>query len=103
MARRASTISTTSFKPRADSIHSPGYFGTSPSSAVTSVNGQIRPLHRTSSLSTYSSKHHNDNPYIDPDELFTQRTVAEVKSVQIQLRRVVFVIVLGVLECSNLQ
>jgi len=38
-------------------------------------------------LSTYSfPKHNNDNPYIDPDDLFAQRTVAEVKSVQMQLR-----------------
>jgi len=90
MARRASTISTTSltaFKTHADSILSPGYFDASPSSAVTSANGQVRPPLRTSSLSTYRfPKHNNDNPYIDPDDLFAQRTVAEVKSVQMQLR-----------------
>jgi len=90
MARRASTISTTSlaaFKTYADSVQSPGDFDALPSSAVTSANGQVQPPLRTSSLSTYSFlKHNDDNPYMDPDDLFTQRTVAEVKSVQMRLR-----------------
>lgn len=86
MARRASTISTTSladFKTHAGSVQSSGYFDALPSSTVTSANGQVRPPLRTSSLSTY--KHNDDNTYMDPDDLFTQRTVAEVKSVQMQL------------------
>ena len=48
-----------------------------------------QPPPRTASLSDNSvPKHEDDKQYMDPDELFTQKTISQVKSVQIQLRSV---------------
>jgi type VI protein secretion system component VasA len=94
MARRESIISTSSLpvpNSHVESLKSPTYIDPLPSTAI-SVS---RPL-RTSSLSTYSfPKSNNVTLHMDPDELFTQRTVGEVKSVQIQLRRVMMLVLLA--------
>jgi hypothetical protein len=92
MARRVPTISTTSltsFRSHVDSIQSPNYLPVSP---VTSANEQLQLPPRTS-ITTYSvPNHYDDDIYMDPDDLFTRYTVAEVKSVQKQLRRVMLVL-----------
>lgn len=84
MARRASTVSTTSLvssTARVESVQS-GYFDASTS--LTKVNGQGHPQSRSASGNL--PKYHQHDSRIDPDELFTQRTVVEVKAVQSQLR-----------------
>lgn len=91
MARRASAISINSFaplEPNVASIQSPSYLtGSTPN-----ASGRIK-LPLSLSVNTLP-KQYNDNAYVDPDELFTQRTVAEVKAVQIQLRLVIVVVAL---------
>lgn len=92
MARRASTISTNSLaplKPNVESIQSSSYL----SASTPNANSQMRLPPRASSLSgNIVPKQYNDNASLDPDELFTQRTVAEVKAVQLQLRQAVLLV-----------
>lgn len=88
MARRPSTGPAnylTPMKSNVEAIKSPSYL----SPLVVNTNGQIKLPPRTLSMSSNTiSKHYNDNASLDPDELFTQRTIAEVKAVQLQLRQV---------------
>ena len=82
MARRPSTVSTTSrvsSNVRIDSGPSDYFEG-----SLSNVNGRARLPSRTSPITL--AKYQTDDRRIDPDELFTQRTVAEVKAFQLQLR-----------------
>lgn len=87
MSRRAS--SSVSFQSHGDTTRSPTNMEASSSSIIKMANGGTQPPPRTSSLSINTvPRRQDDSPYMDPDELFTQRTVSEVKAVQIQLRSV---------------
>lgn len=92
MARRASTVSTTSlasFHPREDNVQSPKYQESLLSNKIVNGHGPPQLPPRTSSLSVNTVlKHQDDTPSIDPDQLFAQRTITEVKAVQVQLRQV---------------
>lgn len=82
MARRPSTISTTSLvssNARVESGPSDYFEG-----SLSNVNGRARLPSRTSPIKL--AKYQTDDRPIDPDELFTQCTVAEVKAFQLQLR-----------------
>ncbi|KAF7979429.1 hypothetical protein HWV62_42566 [Athelia sp. TMB] len=82
MARRPSTISTTSLvssNARVESGPSDYFEG-----SLSNVNGRARLPPRTSPIKL--AKYQTDDRPIDPDELFTQCTVAEVKAFQLQLR-----------------
>ena len=57
------------------------------SSSMIKINGGKQSLPRTTSLDTVP-KRQDENQYMDPDELFTRKTISEVKLVQIQLRSV---------------
>ncbi|KZP25394.1 hypothetical protein FIBSPDRAFT_1041536 [Athelia psychrophila] len=80
MARRPSTASTSSHVSLNARVE-PGYFD----APLSNINARAHlPSLRTSSSTL--AKYQDDDRRVNPDDLFTQRTVAEVKAFQQQLR-----------------